>query len=398
MNPAGAAAAASAGTTGRATRAFVDLDAYAGNVRVARSLLSPATELMAVVKANGYGHGATMVAREALAAGATRLGVATVAEGTRLRGEGIDAPIVLLGPIDPTEARSALEMALELTVASEALLDAVAEAARSLPLTGAAGVHVKADTGMRRYGATPDEAVGLARRVAADPTLSLVGFSTHFAAADDADDRFTREQAERFERCLERLAEVGARPRYAHAANSAAALRSRRHDYDLVRAGIALYGLRPAPSVALAAGMKPVLSLRSRIARVIEVGPGETVGYGRTYRAERAERAALVPIGYGDGYRRGLSGKGWMGIGGRRAPVLGRVSMDQTVVALPDGVGAEIGDEVEILGDPAAGAPTADDLAGVLGTITYEVTTALSARVDRHFLRGGVPVAIEGMP
>lgn len=380
---------------GRATRAVIDLDAYEHNVRALKRTLTPGCELLAVVKANAYGHGASMVARAALVGGATRLGVATVEEGAALRRQGIRAPILLLGPIDRDEARQALTLGLEPTVATEALLDAVVDAAQSLPLQRAAGVHVKVDTGMRRYGAAPERAIALARRVATDPSLRLVGVSTHFATADEQDQRFTVEQATLLDACLAELTDLGIRPELVHAANSAAALRSRRYDYDLVRAGIALYGLRPGPEIALPAGFRPVLSLRSRVARVIDLEPGATVGYGRTYRVERSGRAALIPIGYGDGYRRSLSGRAWMGVGGRRAPVLGRVSMDQTVVGLPDGVPVQVGDDVVVVGATDEGAPSVDELAQVLETIAYEVVTGLATRVERHFLRDDHVVAID---
>ncbi|MDP9364947.1 MAG: alanine racemase, partial [Chloroflexota bacterium] len=346
--------------------------------------------------ANAYGHGATPIAAAALAAGASRLGVATVGEGARLRHDGIVAPILILGPIDRDEAAAALRLRLDVTVATEGLLDAVAAAARNPILGEPGGVHVKVDTGMRRYGAEPALAVALARQAATDPALRLVGVSTHFAAADEADDGFTREQAACFDRCLAELAEGGVRPDVAHAANSAAALRSTRYHYDLVRAGIALYGLPPSDDVALAPGMRPVLSLRSRVVRVTDLAPGDTVGYGRTYRAAGGERAALVPIGYGDGYPRSLSGRGRMGIEGRAAPVIGRVSMDQTVLAVPDGIGAEVGTEVVVLGDPGEGAPSAVDLARLLGTIPYEVMTGLAPRIERRYLRSGREVPVSG--
>lgn len=391
MIPASSASGVAApdASSGRATRAIIDLDALAGNVRAMGRLLSPGTELLAVVKANAYGHGARMVARTALAAGATRLGVATVGEGAALRGFGITAPILLLGPIDPGEARVALSQDLEPTVGTDALLEAVEDAARSLPLGGPAQVHVKVDTGMRRYGATPDGAVALAGRIAANPMLTLAGLSTHFAAADDPDERFTLEQAARFDRCLERLAELGIPPASVHAANSAATIRSRRYDYDVVRVGIALYGLRPSPSIVLPEGMEPVLSLRSRVTRIIDLLAGETVGYGRAHRVTSTSQGALVPIGYADGYRRALSERGWMGIGGKRGAVMGRVSMDQTVIEIPDGVSSRVGDKVIVLGTLEDGAPTVEAMAETIGTIAYEVVTGLTTRVERVYRRGG---------
>ena len=393
--PTGAAALGSE----RATRAEIDLGAYEGNVRALRRALSPGTGVVAVVKANAYGHGATAIARSALAAGASGLAVATVGEGGRLRDAGIRASILILGPIEPREVEAALGCELAVTVATAPLLDAVAAAARAMALPAPAAVHVKADTGMRRYGAPPEEAVALARRVAADPALRLAGFSTHFAAADEADEGFTREQAARFDRCLAALAADGIRPAAVHAANSAAALRSRRYDYDLVRAGIALYGLPPSEDVPLLPGMRPVLALKSRVARIVTLAAGDTVGYGRTYRASGRERAGLVPIGYGDGYRRGLSGRAWMGVRGRRAPVLGRVSMDQTMVALPWDDGLVVGEEVVVAGGgEESGAPSVPELAGMVGTISYEIVTGLATRVPRRYLRGGVVVGGDEVP
>lgn len=381
---------------GRATRALIDLDAYEGNVRLIRGMVSPGTEVMAVVKANAYGHGAAPIGRAALRAGATHLGVATVGEGAALREAGIAAPIVLLGAIDTAEAAPAVRQGLEVTVGSVELLDGVADAARMLHLPRPIALHLKVDTGMRRYGVAPEEVVPLARRIVADPLLDLAGLSTHFAAADDADERPTVEQATRFDRCLTELRGVGIVPARVHAANSAATLRSRRYDYDLVRPGVVLYGLPPSRDVPPPGGSRPVMGVRSRIARALTLAPGDAVGYGRTYVARRPERVALVPIGYGDGYRRGLSGRGWMGIVGRRAPVRGRVSMDQTVVAIPDGVAVGVGDEVAVVdGDPASGAPDAPTLADLLDTIPYEVVTGIAVRVPRHYLRSGAVVAVD---
>jgi len=376
---------------GRATRALIDLNAYEANVRLVRALVSPGTEVMAVVKANAYGHGAAPIATAALAAGATHLAVATVGEGAILRRAGIASPVVLLGPIDLGEAATALRLGLEVTIGSVALLDAVSVAARRLGLPRPAALHLKIDTGMRRYGAEPDEALALARRIARDPMLALAGCSTHFAAADAVDDRSVNEQATRFDQCLARLRDDGIGPIRAHAANSAATLRSRRYDYDLVRPGIVLYGLRPAPDVRLPSGIRPVMSVRSRIARLVVATPGDAVGYGGGYVVERSERVALVPIGYGDGYRRSLSGSAWMGFRGRSAPVRGRISMDQTVVSLPDGVSAEIGDEIVVFdGDPLSGAPDAETLATLMDSIPYEVVTGLADRVPRHYQRNRV--------
>lgn len=378
---------------GRATRAEIDLFALHGNVRAMKALLPDGASLMAVVKANAYGHGAREVAREVLAAGADRLAVATVGEAGVLRRAGIVAPILILGAIDPAEAPEALRLRVELTVATESILEAVAGAARSVG--AAAVVHVKVDTGLKRYGAEPVLAHALARRSFDDPYLVLAGVFTHFAAADEVDDAFTREQDAAFAAWLDRLRDDGIAPETPHRANSAGTIGGW-VGRGIARCGIALYGVAPSAEIPLPVGVRPVLSLRSRVARVFRLRPGDAVGYGRTYRSEREEAAALVPIGYGDGYPRGLSGQGEMALGGKRATVIGRISMDQCVVRLPDGVEARDGDEVVVFGaDAAAVAPTVAEVADALGTIGYEVLTGIAARVPRVYLRGGEIVAVD---
>ncbi len=375
---------------GRATRAVVDLDALAGNVRALKNLLSPATDLMAVVKANGYGHGATAVARVALASGATQLAVATVGEGVELRSAGLPVPILVLSAVHESEVARAVRHRLDLTIGTDDILDAIVAVARGPGVTSPVAVHVKIDTGMRRYGAAPEHAIRLAQVVASEPTLRFAGVSTHFASADELNEAFTVEQATCFDWCLTEMSRAGIQPEKIHAANSAAMLRSRRYDYDLVRVGIALYGLRPSSEITLASSMRPIMSVESRISRILSLQPGDTVGYGRTWRAKSRERAAVIPIGYADGYARSLSNRGWMGRGGSALPIRGRVSMDQTVVALPVGCEAKVGDRVIVIADDLSneGAPTAAALAEVLGTIPYEIVTALSARVPRFYIGG----------
>jgi len=386
---------------GRATRAEIDLDAFAGNVAVMRAVLPVTTGLVAVVKANAYGHGAVEIARAAVAAGAVGLAVATVGEGQELRRAGIEGMILVLGAIDPAEAEIAVRSGLALTVGTQEVLGAVQVAARQVTVPARVPVHVKVDTGLRRYGALPELALALARSVAADPRLALDGIFTHFASADEDEDEdaighgFTRDQRDLLAHCIARLAAEGIRPRFWHQANSAGALRQFAVGSSLARVGIALYGVSPSAAVPLAAGMRPVMTLRSRIARVIVLAPGDTVGYGRSYRCSTAERGALVPLGYGDGYRRALSNRGWMGIGGHQAAVIGRVSMDQTVVRLPAGADTAVGGEVTVLGgSPAEEAPTADELAALCDTIAYEIFTGIAARVPRLFLRSGAVVSV----
>jgi alanine racemase len=378
----------------RATRATVDLDAIETNVRLLRAALPEATRLMAVVKADGYGHGAPWVARAALNAGAASLGVATVGEGQVLRAHGIEAPIVLLGSIDAAEAPAACEAGLEITVAGEWLLESVQRAARAILPAHPVSVHLKVDTGLRRYGATASEAVALATRIANDPCLRFTSIFTHLASADEPDEPFTTAQLQEFERVVDTVRDAGIRVPPLHAANSAGVLTGHGTDYGVARIGIALYGVPPSPAVPLLPGMRAGISIESRITRVIALAPGDTVGYNRTFRARSSMRGALVPIGYADGYRRALSGRGWVGIDGGRAPVIGRVSMDQIVVEIPDGAQVDVGDVVAVLGgDPASAAPSIGEMADLMGTNAYEVIVGIRERVPRLFVRDGELVA-----
>jgi alanine racemase len=374
----------------RATRATVDLDAIEVNVRLLREALPPTIRLMAVVKADGYGHGAPWIARAALNAGAAMLGVATVGEGQVLRAHGIEAPIVLLGSIDAAEVPAACEAGLEITVAGERLLESVQRAARTHFAASPVSVHLKVDTGLRRYGATASEAAALATRIENDPNLRLASIFTHFASADEPDEPFTAAQLEEFERVVGAVRESGVPIPPLHAANSAGILTRRGTDYEIARAGIALYGVPPSPTVPLLPGMRAGISIESRITRLIDVAPGDTVGYNRTFRASSPVRGALVPIGYADGYRRSLSGRAWLGLAGHRAPVIGRVSMDQIVVAIPDGVHTDVGAPVSIMGgDPSLAAPSIAEMADLMGTNAYEVIVGIRERVPRLFIHRG---------
>jgi alanine racemase len=377
----------------RATRAVVDLDAIAANVRALRMALPATTRLMAVVKADGYGHGAPWVAEAALGAGAEVLGVATVSEGAILRGHGIDAPIVLLGSMEPCEADSASRLRLEITVADERLLLAVQDAARLPAVATPIAVHVKVDTGLRRYGAVQDLALALAQGIAQDPLLRFAGLCTHFASADEIDEPFTGWQWEQFRRVAESIEDSGILLPPRHVANSAAILTGRCGDCEMARAGIAIYGVPPSGDVSLLPSMRPAMRVESRIARIVPIAAGETVGYNRTFRADRPMRGALVPIGYADGYRRSLAGRAWMGIAGHHAKVLGRVSMDQCVVEIPEGVDAKPGDVVHVFGDSESGAPSLAEMAWLMDTNTYEVLVGVRQRLPRIFVKEGTVIA-----
>jgi alanine racemase len=321
--------------------------------------------LCAVVKANGYGHGP--VAGAALAGGATRLAVATADEARELREQGVDAPVLVLGALTGDELRVALEADAEVV----AWTDQVAEAAPR--------VHVKLDTGMGRLG-TKDREQAL--RLAAGP--NVIGLMTHFATADEPGDDLFPAQLEAFRAFVEA---VGRDDLVAHAANSAAALRDPASHFDMVRCGIAIYGMDPFHEDPAAHGLEPALSLRSWVAAVRRFEPGDSAGYGRRWTAAERCWVGTVPIGYGDGWRRGLTNDCDVLIRGRRHPVVGTVSMDSVTVALGADTDVEVGDPVVLIGSQGDERILAEEVARRLGTINYEVTTGLLPRVRREHVR-----------
>ncbi|MCX2728156.1 alanine racemase [Thermomicrobium sp. 4228-Ro] len=380
-----------------ALHAAVDLDQLAANARALLRTLPPDVELLAVLKANAYGHGLVPTARAALAGGARWLGVARIEEGLVLRQAGITAPVVVLGPPNAGRLREAIAADITLAVGSLADLLAVRRAASALGRR--ARVHLEVDTGMHRFGADPAEAIALARALRSDPALEFEGIYTHFATADAPDCRTLRLQLARFRAVRERLVAEGLHPPVVHQANSAATLRGAIGDPDLpgrrvVRAGIAFYGLTPDPAMSLPAGVRPALQLRARLTRCFTVDAGEGISYGHTYVTDRPTRCGLVPVGYADGLPRALSNRGWFLVHGIRCPIRGRVCMDQTIISLEDVPQAQLGDPVIVLGDPASGAMTAWEAAELSGTIAYEILTSLAARIPRVYVRGGEPVAL----
>lgn len=384
---------------GRPVVGVVDLDALATNIASLRGLIGPDTRLMAVVKANAYGHGAIPVARAALASGADELAVATVDEAAQLRGAGIIAPILVFGAIGKVERARAVGLDLALVVADASFAHALAADAKvqGRKAENPVSVHLKIDTGMRRFGITPDQVLAVAQAIGSHPELRLAAVMTHLAASDDPDPAFVMEQAERFDRCIGSLRDAGIDVPAQHIANSAATLRFPELHRNMVRVGIAMYGLRPDASMPLPEPMRPILTVHGRLSRVIDLEKGDTVGYGRTYRAPGSGRAALVPIGYADGYRRALSSVGWMAVDGVRAPVLGRVSMDQTVIGLPDGSTWAPGTRVTIVGDgtpTTSGAPSLDELAALVDTISYEMATGLAERIPKLYVQDGIIVEV----
>lgn len=360
----------------RATVVEVDLDAVRHNVR---RLTLPGSLVMAVVKSDAYGHGAVPVAKAALDGGATWLGVALVEEGLELREAGIDAPILVLSEFPRGSEKDALTSGLTPTVYSEEGVAAVAEAARAVGRSTA--VHLKLDTGMHRVGVwPPDAAPSFARRIV-DAGLSLEGLWTHFATAE-SDDHTTREQLGRLLDAAADVRAAGIEPALLHAANSAATIRLPESHLDLVRPGAAIYGLAAGPG--LDAGLRPALTWRSAVTMVKRLPAGERISYGHTYALERETTIATVPVGYEDGYARLLSNRGKVLIRGARRRVAGTVTMDQLLVDCGEDDIAT-GDDVVLLGAQGDERITAEELAGYIGTIGYEVVCAISERVPREY-------------
>jgi len=362
----------------------VDLDAIAHNVRAIKTHIGPDVMLIAVVKANAYGHGAVEVARTALRHGASRLAVARAAEGIHLRQAGITAPILVMNYTLPGEIEAACAHDLMLTVADRASVETVSA------LTGRLGrrlpVHVKIDTGMGRFGLLPDEALPFVEHAAGLPGVWIEGLYTHFAVADLADKDYTRHQFRVFEAVRAQLAAANHAIPVCHVANSAAALDLSEMRLDAVRAGIAIYGLRPSTEVDPAVPLRPALALKSHVARVRTLPAGASISYGRTYITPHAMPVALIPVGYGDGYHRLLSNRGAVLINGQRAPIVGRVCMDQFVVDVSGAGPVALGDEVVLIGSQGEARITADEVAAWAETINYEVTTGLLPRAPRVYL------------
>lgn len=368
--------------------ARINLAALERNVGRLRAHVGPGVAVCAVVKADAYGHGAVPAARAALAGGATWLAVVTAAEATELRRAGIDARVLVLGPLPGDDLAEAVDAGAEVVVWEEEGLQ------RLLALGRPAAVHVKLDSGMGRLGQR-DAAVALdlCRRVADAAHLRLTGAMTHFATADERGDAFFGEQLARFRPFADAV-----RARHPgvvlHAANSAATFRDPAAHFDMVRPGVAVYGMDPFQQDPAALGLEPVMAWTSALVSVKPLDAGESVGYGRHFVAERATTIGNVPAGYADGMRRALR---WGGaellVGGRRVPLVGSVSMDSVGVDLGPGARERIGDPVTILGTDGDERITAEEIAGRLGTINYEITCMVGPRVPRLHHRDGAPDA-----
>ncbi|HEX3173235.1 MAG TPA: alanine racemase [Solirubrobacterales bacterium] len=361
--------------------ARIDLGAVRDNCARLKAELGEEAELCAVVKADGYGHGADACAEAVLAGGATRLAVATASEAEPIGRRLAHVPLLTMGALSPVELDTALAAGSEVAVWRGGFLDLVAARARAQGRP--ARVHVKHDSGMGRLGnRDPAEVLALLRACAESPDLEPAGVWTHLATADEPDSAYFEEQ-------LDRFGEVAAAARAelpgitVHAANSAAVFRDRRSHFDMVRCGVAVYGLDPFQGDPAERGLRPALALHSYVADVKRFAAGDSAGYGRTWRAERPTCVGVLPLGYGDGVRRGLSNNAEVLVGGRRYPLVGTVSMDNVTIDLGPETSVEPGAEAVLIGSQGAEEIRAEEVAARLGTINYEVTCGISARVPR---------------
>lgn len=361
--------------------AEVSAAAIEHNVRALVTEVAPSA-VWAVVKADGYGHGAVLASRAAEAGGATGLCVALVQEGVALRAAGVALPILVLSEQPAEQVALGVQHGLQMTVYREAQLQHLVDAGgRDHP------VHLKIDTGMRRVGAAPDDAVRLARAIEASPATRLEGVFTHLAMADEPDDPFTADQLSRFDAVLGSLRDAGLRPPLVHAANSAAAMAHPEARYSLVRTGIAVYGISPGTGVdhhTERLGLLPAMSLHARVSHVKRVATGDRVSYGLRHTFDRATTVATLPLGYADGVpRRLFAAGGQVLIGGRRRRIVGVVTMDQLMVDCGDD-DVQVGDHAVLIGSQGDQTVTATEWADLLGTIGYEIVCGISARVERR--------------
>ena len=380
--------------------AEIDLDCIAHNVREIRRVIGPHPEIMAVVKADAYGHGVRETVQTMLDAGATRIAVSMLDEALELRQIGIDVPILVLGYTDPKRAVEIIRHGITQTVFSHDLAKALSRAAQKEALP--ARIHIKIDTGMSRVGFLPGyAAVKAVAAISKLPGIVVEGVFTHFATADETDPAFTLRQFEQFESILFELNRVGFRIPIRHVANSAATLAYPDLALDLVRPGIILYGIMPSPEVVPVVQdgqpltLRPAMALKAHVILVKKVGKGATVSYGRKWKADRPSRIATLPIGYADGYARAFTNRARVLIHGQYAPVIGSVCMDQCMVDVTEVEGVvKPGDEVVLMGSQGDHCITAEELASLAGTIPYETVCLVGKRIPRVYKRSDEVVMV----
>lgn len=360
------------------THAEISLDAIKHNIAEIKKYISPGAKFMAVVKANAYGHGAPAVARAAVEAGADHLGVANLKEALELRETGILSPILILTESPTSVADEVIQHDLTQTIYSFSEAKALSDEAQKRKKT--AKIHVKIDTGMGRVGIVPSEGLAFIAKVSSLPGLTLEGVFTHFAKAEDPEDNFTVEQFQKFQQIIARLPQITLK----HAANSAAALFHPATHLDLVRVGLMMYGLYPQGNSRRLINLKPALSFKTRVTYLKKVPAGTPLAYGSTYITPTETTIATLPVGYADGYSRRLSNRGQVVINGKRFPVVGRISMDLTLVNVGQGK-VEMGDEAVLIGEQGGQAVSADEIAALEDTISYEVICSIGKRVPRVY-------------
>jgi len=365
----------------RATKAVINLGAISHNIAEIRKRIGNKRGLMAVVKADGYGHGAVEVGRVALRSGADSLGVALPEEGQLLREAGIEAPILVLGLIQPEEAYKVVNFRLAQTVTSVELLEALNQEGHKASTE--VKVHVKVDTGMGRIGVKPEEAVSFIRKVKSFKSLNLEGLFSHFSSADEKDKASSQRQLQLFDQVIHEVQLAGIELPKKHIANSAAVLDLPESYYDMVRPGIMVYGLYPSREVSHSIELKPAMTLKTRVSAVKVVPPGTPISYGRTFITKKKTMVVTLPVGYADGYRRLLSNRGVVLIKGRRVPLIGRVCMDTCMVDVSDVEDVQPGDEVILFGEEIS----VDEVAASSGTIVNEVVCAVGKRVPRVYVQ-----------
>jgi alanine racemase len=374
--------------------AEIDLDALSSNLATIRRRIEARTAIMLVAKADAYGHGAIAIAHHAQRCGVGAVGVTTCAEALELRQAGIRLRTVILGPVFSEEAPPAIRSGIEMCVPSQELGRGVERAA--FAVGRAARVHVKVDTGMGRLGVPPDEALELLETVRSSPGLELAGVMTHFASTEGASSAAFQEQVRRFQGLLEVARTRGllaGRDVWIHAANSAAVLSGIDPLYDAVRVGIAAYGVSADPGLR-SEELRPILAVRTRIVHLRSLSAGDCVGYGGTWRATRPTRIAVLPMGYHDGIDWRLGNRGGVLVRGRRAPMVGRISMDYTTVDVTDVPGVGLGDTVTLIGEDAGRRARVEELAELIGTIPYEITCTIGRRVSRIYSGGANPPSL----
>ncbi|RKY78691.1 alanine racemase [candidate division KSB1 bacterium] len=370
----------------RPTVAEINLSAIEFNLQQIKDKVAPA-KIMAVVKANAYGHGALEVSRKVLETGASYLGVALLEEGVELRSQGIQAPILVFGGFFPDEAEEFLQHGLEVTLYNEENLFALTPAAQKL--NQKARVHIEVDTGMGRVGVPWQKATSFVKRVWKTPEIEVIGLYTHLATADERDKTFANLQLTRFRSVIEQLGKEGINIPIKHAANSGAILDLPDSYFDMVRPGIIIYGYYPSLETSESLPLRPAMRLKSTILHVKEVSAGTSVSYGREFITPRTTRIVTIPVGYADGYNRLLSNRGEVIIRGKKYPVVGRVCMDQIMVDVGEDVDVEVGDEVVLWGQQGDVEISVYDLCRKLQTIPNEVCCWVSSRVPRVYENSG---------